>query len=153
MPSPGELFTSERNKSASVRPESPDMAGRSEGSSLMRGFVFGLALIPLVGCGSLACRSVFAGDVQAPGAASDNSQQANPPSPGPKQPRKKKISSAQSDARSARPLPLSEAETYASGNSADLPVSSAAKSSSTNSNSSNTWTGFYVGAGVGAAHQ
>ena len=149
MPSPGELFRSERNKSAPVRPESPDIAGRSGGSSLMRGFVFGLALIPF-----LACSSVFAGDVQAPGAASDSSQQANPTSPGPKQPHKKKVSSAQADGRSVpRPLPLSEAETYASGHSADLPVSSAAKSSSTNSNSSNTWTGFYVGAGVGAAHQ
>jgi hypothetical protein len=136
-------------KSASVRPESPVIAAASGGWSIMRRFVFGLALISLVACGS-----VSAGEGQAPNSEPDGSKKVQKlPSPGQPHPPKnnKQVSTAQSGGRSIpRSLPLSSAETYASEHSAGAPVSSAAKPTSPVTNS---WTGFYVGAGIGAAQQ
>lgn len=112
----------------------------------MRRFVFGLALISV-----LACSSVFAGEVQAPNSESDGLQKL--PSPNQERPPKKnkQISRARSDGRPIpRSMPLSAAETYASEHSGSAPVSSAAKPVSP---STNSWTGFYVGAGSGAAQQ
>jgi hypothetical protein len=112
----------------------------------MRRFVFRLALIPVV-----ACSSVSAGQVQAPSSESDSLQTL--PSPGQKPPRKsnKQVSKAQMDGRSvSRSMPLSAAETYASEHSTNSPVSPAVKPISPTTNS---WTGFYVGAGIGAAQQ
>jgi len=111
----------------------------------MRRFVFGLALIPFV-----ACSSVSAGEMQPPSSESDNLQKL--PSPQKHPPKNhKQVSRTQSDDRSVpRPMPLSAAETYASEHSASSPVSSAAKPVSA---ATNSWTGFYVGAGIGAAHQ
>ena len=112
----------------------------------MRCMVFGLVLIPFV-----ACSSVAAGEGQQ-WTESDGSQKVQK-LPLPNQARSPKnnkpISRTQS--RSAQPpVPLSSAETYASEHSAGLPVSSAAKPASP---STNSWTGFYVGAGIGAARQ
>jgi len=112
---------------------------------MLRRLVFGLALIPLV-----ACSSVSAGEGQL-STESDGSQKMQKlPSPQGRSPKNnKQISRTQS--RSALPsLPLSSAETYASEHSVDLPVSSAAKPASP---ATNSWTGFYVGAGIGAARQ
>ena len=112
----------------------------------MRRLVFGLALIPL-----MACSSVSAGEGQL-STESDGSQKVQKlPSPnqGRSPKNNKQISRTQS--RSAPPsLPLSSAETYAAEHSVDLPVSSSAKPASP---ATNSWTGFYVGAGIGAARQ
>jgi hypothetical protein len=114
----------------------------------MRRLVFGLALIPLVACGSA---SAGEGSLSA---ASDGSQAVQrSPSPSQRQsPKKiKQISKTQS-----RPTPsslsLSSAETYAAEHSANLPVSSPPKPAAP---ATNSWTGFYVGAGagIGAARQ
>jgi hypothetical protein len=113
----------------------------------MRGFVMGLALIPLAVLGS-----VSASEGQAANSEPDGSQKVQKlRSPSRPQPPKKirDGSTGQSGARSVpRSLPLSAAETYAAEHSAGAPVSAAVKPASP---ATNSWTGFYVGAGVGAA--
>lgn len=115
----------------------------------MRRLAFGLALIAVVACGS-----VSAGEAQAPNSESDASQKVRTlPSPGQIHPAKsnKQVSRAQAAGRPGpRPLPLSAAETYASehfANSPALPVVKPAPPAG------NSWTGFYLGAGAGAARQ
>jgi hypothetical protein len=93
---------------------------------MMRRLVFGLALLPLA-----ASSSVSAGEAQL--------------ADGP--PKAQKLSSPRSVPPS---LPLSSAESYATTHSAGLPVSPAPKLASPTSNS---WTGVYVGAGMGAGRQ
>jgi hypothetical protein len=112
----------------------------------MRCLVFGLALIPLV-----ACSGVFAGEGQL-STESDGSQKTQKvPSPNQARISKSNRQISRTKSRSALPsLPLSSAETYAAEHSANLPVSSAAKAPSP---ATNSWTGFYVGAGIGAARQ
>jgi hypothetical protein len=112
----------------------------------MRGLVFGLALIPLV-----ACSSVSAGEGQ-PSTESDGSQTAQQlPSPNQGRSTKSKRQISKTQSRSAAPsLPLSSAETYAAEHSADLPVSAPAKPASP---ATNSWTGFYIGAGAGVGRQ
>lgn len=100
---------------------------------MMRRIVFGLLLVPLIACGD-----VLADDAQAP----------NAPSPIDRAKHRKPTSVTRSRAPSApAALPLSSAETYASEHPANLAISSAPKPAPPPSNS---WTGFYVGAGVGA---
>jgi hypothetical protein len=62
----------------------------------------------------------------------------------------KRASRTQPDARTGqRSLPLSSASAYASEHATSLPISSPPSPSLPPSHS---WTGFYVGAGAGAAH-
>jgi hypothetical protein len=112
----------------------------------MRCSVFGLALIPLVICGS-----IFAAEAQSP-TEPDASQKAQKlPSANPARAAKSSKQIPKTQSRSAPPpLPLSSAETYAAQHSADLPVSSAAKSPSP---ATNSWTGFYIGAGAGVGRE
>ncbi len=136
------------SKSAPVRPKS--LANPcSRGLSMMRRLAFGLALISV-----LACGSVCAGEAQAPNSESDASQTVRKlPSPGQIHPAKnnKKVSSGPSAGRPGPwSLPLSAAETYASQHSANAPVSPVAKPPPP---AGNSWTGFYLGAGIGAARQ
>ena len=115
----------------------------ARGSPVMGRFVLGLALIFAV-----ACSSVSAGQLQA---SSDNLRKL--PSSSQKHPSKnnKQVSKVQMDGRSvSRSMPLSAAETYASERSVSSPASPTAKPMSPTTNS---WTGFYVGAGIGAAEQ
>ena len=127
----------------------------------MRGIVFGLLLVPLI-----ACSAVLAEDAQIPNANTGGSQQAqanqnqklpseqvSPPSQTDRFKNRKQTSITRSRARSAPgALPLSSAETYASEHPGNLAISSAPKPAPPAGNSpSNSWTGFYVGAGVGAA--
>jgi hypothetical protein len=105
----------------------------------MRRLSFGLAMISLT-----ICSSAYAGDP--PSAVSDGSQQVQKSSPTvrtghPKD--DKRGSRIQSDGGA---LPLSSASAYAAEHSANLPISSVPKPASPPSNS---WTGFYVGAGAG----
>ena len=126
----------------------------------MRGIVFGLLLVPLIAC------SAVAEDAQIPNANTGGSQQAqanqnqklpseqvSPPSQTDRFKNRKQTSITRSRARSAPgALPLSSAETYASEHPGNLAISSASKPAPPAGNSpSNSWTGFYVGAGVGAA--
>jgi hypothetical protein len=126
----------------------------------MRGIVFGLLLVPLIAC------SAVAEDAQIPNANTGGSQQAqanqnqklpseqvSPPSQTDRFKNRKQTSITRSRARSAPgALPLSSAETYASEHPGNLAISSAPKPAPPAGNSpSNSWTGFYVGAGVGAA--
>jgi glucose/arabinose dehydrogenase len=116
----------------------------------MRRILFGLMLVPLI-----ACSAVLADDAQVPNANTGGSQQAqankkqrsdqmSPPS----QKNRKQTSTTRSRAPSApAALPLSSAETYASEHPGNLAISSAPKPAPPPGNS---WTGFYVGAGVGA---
>jgi hypothetical protein len=124
----------------------------------MRRIVFGLLLVPLI-----ACSDVLADDAQVPNAMVPNantgdSQQANkklpsgqvsPPSQIDRSKNRRQTSITRSRAPSApAELPLSSAEAYASEHPANLAISSAPKPASPPSNS---WTGFHVGVGVGAA--
>ena len=122
----------------------------------MRRIVFGLLLVPLI-----ACRDVLADDAQAPSAIVPNansggsqqmqankklrSEQVSRPSPIDRAKNRKPTSMTRSRAPGA--LPLSSAETYASEHPGNLAISSAPKPAPPPGNS---WTGFYVGAGVGA---
>jgi hypothetical protein len=112
----------------------------------MRRSVVGLTLISLV-----ACSSVFAEERQL-STGTDGAQEVQklpPPSEGRSPKNNKQLSTRQS--RSAPPsLPLSSVESYAAQHSADLPVSSPEKPASS---APNSWTGFYVGAGIGAARE
>jgi hypothetical protein len=104
----------------------------------MRRIVFGLLLLPLIACGD-----VLAEDAQAP-----NAQAANAPGPVDHAKHRKPTSATRSRTPSTpAALPLSSAETYASEHPGNLAISSAPKPASP---AGNTWTGFYVGAGVGA---
>jgi hypothetical protein len=125
----------------------------------MRRIVFGLLLVPLI-----ACSDVLADDAQAPNANVPNantggsqqvqankkllSEQVSPPSQIDRSKNRKQTSTTRSRGPSAPgALPLSSAEAYASGHPANLAISSVPKPAPAPSNS---WTGFYVGAGVGA---
>ena len=115
----------------------------------MRHLTLGLALMAV-----LACGDVSAGVAQAPNSDSDASQNMRKsPSPGQIHPAKKnkQISKGQSPGQPApQSLPLSAAEAYASEHSASAPISPAAKPAAP---AGNSWTGFYLGAGAGAARQ
>jgi hypothetical protein len=121
---------------------------------MMRRIVIGLLLVPLMACGD-----VLADDAQVPNADIGGSQQAqankklrseqvSPPSPIDRAKNRKPTSMTRSRGPSApAALPLSSAETYASEHPGNLAISSAPKPALLPGNS---WTGFYVGAGVGA---
>jgi hypothetical protein len=99
----------------------------------MRRILFGLMLVPLI-----ACSAVLADDAQVP----------NVPSPIDRAKHRKPTSVTRSRAPSApAALPLSSAETYASEHPGNLAISSTPKPAPP---AGNSWTGFYVGAGVGA---
>lgn len=111
----------------------------------MRHLVVGPALILL-----LACSSVSAGEAP-PSTESDSTPKVqNRPSPTQGHAKKNKQISSTRSRSALSSLPLSSAEAYAAEHSADLPVSSAAKQASPTTGS---WTGFYVGAGIGAGRQ
>jgi hypothetical protein len=108
-------------------------------------------LVPLI-----ACRDVFADDAQAPNANSGGSQQvqankklrSEQVSPSSQIDRaKNRKSTSMTRSRAPAALPLSSAETYASEHPGNLAISSAPKPAPP---AGNSWTGFYVGAGVGA---
>jgi hypothetical protein len=143
-----EAHVAPNGKSAPVRPKSLANPS-SRGLSMMRRLAFGLALISV-----LACGSVSAAEAQAPNSEPDASQtERKLRSPGQIRPAKnhKKVSSGQSAGRPGpRSLPLSAAETYASEHSANAPVSPVAKPAPP---AGNSWTGFYLGTGIGAAQQ
>ena len=84
------------------------------------------------------CSGAFAGEAQGPG--SDSNPWPVKPSP----------AARTRHARTGKPrsLPLSSASAYASEHAASLPVSSPPRPAAAPSHS---WTGFYVGAGAGAA--
>ncbi len=125
----------------------------------MRRIVFGLLLVPLI-----ACSDVLAEDAQIPNANTGGSQQAqankklpseqvSSPNQIDRAKNRKQTSITRSRAPSApAALPLSSAETHASEHPGNLAISSAPKPAQPAGNSpSNSWTGFYVGAGGGAA--
>jgi hypothetical protein len=126
---------------------------------MMRGIVFGLLLVPLIACGDVLADDAQAPNVRAPNANTGGSQrvQANkklrseqvpPPSQIDRAKHRKQTSTTRSRAPSAPgALPLSSAETYASEHPGNLAISSAPKPAPP---ASNSWTGFYVGAGAGA---
>jgi hypothetical protein len=113
----------------------------------MHRLLFGLTLVSLMACGD-----ALAGD--APNSVSGGSPAVQkPPAPSrwhaPKS--VKPVAGTQFDGHSKpRPLPLSSAAAYASEHAADLPVSSAPK---TTTPSTGSWTGFYVGVGAGVGTQ
>jgi hypothetical protein len=112
----------------------------------MHRILFGLALIPL-----MVCSSALAGDAPNSNSAGSQDVQKPPPSQMHRPKNSKQVSRTRSDGRSGpQSLPLSTAETYASQHSANLPISSVAKSPPP---STRPWTGFYVGAGIGAARE
>jgi hypothetical protein len=113
----------------------------------MHRLLFGLALVSL-----MACSDAFAGDPTNSDSAGAPAVQ-KPPAPSRLRAPKtvKPVARTQSDRHSEpRPLPLSSAAAYASEHAADLPISSAPK---TTPPSSSPWTGFYVGVGAGVGHQ
>lgn len=111
----------------------------------MRRVFFGLIFFSLT-----ACSGGFAGEAPAPG--SDPGVSLEKPSPagqGNPSESRKRAARAQPEAHSGpRSLPLSSAAAYASEHATSLPISSPPNPASPPSNS---WTGFYVGAGAGAA--
>jgi hypothetical protein len=122
----------------------------------MRHIVFGLVLVPLIACGD-----VWADEAQVPNANAANADVPNVNVPNAnaggsqqaqaneKLPNRKRTSIVRSRGPSAPvALPLSSAEAYASGHPANLAISSVPKPAPAPGNS---WTGFYVGGGVGAA--
>jgi hypothetical protein len=109
----------------------------------MHRLLFGLALISLTACGD-----AFAGDL--PNSDSTGAPTVQKP-PAPSRVRAPKTVKPVARTHSEpRPLPLSSAAAYASDHAADLPISSAPK---TTPPSSSPWTGFYVGVGAGVGHQ
>jgi hypothetical protein len=113
----------------------------------MHRLLFGLMLISLV-----TCHHAFAGDATNSDSGGSPAVQ-KPPAPSRWHAPKtvKPVARIQSDGHSKpRPLPLSSAAAYASEHAADLPVSSAPK---TTTPSSRQWTGFYVGVGAGVGTQ
>jgi hypothetical protein len=121
----------------------------------MRRIVVGLLLVPLI-----ACSDVLADEARVPNANTGSPQQVQankkPPSDQvspPGQIDRSKNRKQTSMTRSRGPsdpgaLPLSSAEAYASEHPANLAISSVPKQAPAPSNS---WTGFHVGVGVGAA--
>ena len=119
-------------------------ASRRLGSSIMRRALFGLALLPLIACSSAASESV------PPNSLSGVSQKAEPPPPN--QTHRTKNSNHGSRTQSGgRPvpgsLPLSTATAYATEHSPSFPISTVPKAAP----QSNSWTGFFIGAGAGAS--
>jgi hypothetical protein len=124
----------------------------------MRRIVFGLLLVPLIACGDVLANDAQAPNAQVPNANTGGSQQVqankklrseqvSPPSQIDRAKNRKSTSMTRSRAPSVpAALPLSSAETYASEHPGNLAISSAPKPAPP----SNSWTGFYVGAGVGA---
>jgi hypothetical protein len=122
----------------------------------MRRIVFGLLLVPLVACSDVHAQVPNA---NVPNANTSGSQQAqadkklpsdqvSPPSQTDRSKNRKQTSITRSRTPSAlAAVPLSSAETYASEHPANLAISSAPKPVPP---AGNSWTGFYVGAGVGA---
>jgi hypothetical protein len=115
----------------------------------MRRALFGLALIPLMACSSVA------GEAQAPNSVSGGSQELQTNAKHRSSKRllhgaeySKQTSRMQPDERSAPgSLPLSAAAAaYTSEHSPNLPISSVSKAAPPPTNS---WTGFYVGVGAG----
>lgn len=112
----------------------------------MRRLVFGLALINLV-----ASSNVFAQEGQlSSGADGSQKLQKLPSANQGRSPKNNKRISDTHSRRRAASSPLSSAEAYAAEHSDGLPVSSPAKSALPTTNS---WTGFYVGAGTGAGRE
>jgi hypothetical protein len=131
----------------------------------MRRIVVGLLLVPLI-----ACSDVLADDAQVSNANVSNanvsnantggsqqaqankklpSEQVSPPSQIDRSKNRKQTSITRSRGPSAPgALPLSSAGAYASEHPANLAISSVPKQAPPPSNS---WTGFHVGVGVGAA--
>lgn len=110
---------------------------------MMRRLVAGVTLISLA-----ACSIAYAQEGQPQSGADGLRKVQRLPSPnqGRSLENKKQISKAHH--QMAPPsLPLSSAETYAAAHSSGLPVSSPAKAGLSTTHS---WTGFYVGGGVGA---
>ena len=120
-------------------------ANASLGQSTMHRVFLGLLFFSLT-----VCRGAFGGEALAP--SSDSGGLLEKPSPaGQLHPSKssKRVSRARPDADSRpRSLPLSSAAAYASEHPTTLPMSSPAQPAPS---ASRTWTGFYVGAGAGAA--
>ncbi len=116
------------------------------GPSTMRRVLFGLLFFSLTARGG-----AFGGEAQAP--SSDLRGSLEKPSPaGQSHPSKssKRVSRAEPDAHSGpRSLPLSSAAAYAFEHPTSLPMSSPSQPVPP---ASKAWTGFYVGAGAGAAH-
>jgi hypothetical protein len=107
----------------------------------MRRVFSGLVLISLV-----TCSSTFAANVSNVDPA--GSQKVQKPSRAARERQNnRQVSKARPDGRSESGS-LSSAAAYAVEHSASLPISSAPKSTAP---ATNSWTGFYVGAGAGAA--
>ena len=121
----------------------------------MRRIVVGLLLVPLI-----ACSDVLADEARVPNANTGSPQQVqankkppsdqvSPPGQIDRSKNRKQTSMTRSRAPSAPgALPLSSAEAYASEHPANLAISSVPKPAPPPGNS---WTGFHVGVGVGAA--
>ena len=109
----------------------------------MRRVFFGLLFFLLT-----ACSGAFGGEASKadPGGSPEKLSSAG-------QPRHLKNNKRVSGAQQS--LPLSSAAAYASEHAITLPNSSAPRPAppSSNTPSSNTWTGFYVGAGAGTAQR
>jgi hypothetical protein len=117
-----------------------------EVQSTMRHLLFGLLFFSLTACGG-----AFGGEALAPGSDSGGSLEKLAPA-GQLHPSKssKRVSRAEPDGHSGpRSLPLSSAAAYAFEHPTTLPMSSPSQPAPS---PSKTWTGFYVGAGAGAAH-
>jgi hypothetical protein len=115
------------------------------GQSTMHRVFFGMLFFSLT-----ACRGAFGGEALAPGSDPGGSPE-KPSSAGQMHPAKssKRVSRAQPDAHAGpQSLPLSSAAAYASEHPTTLPMSSPSQPVPP---ASKTWTGFYVGAGAGAA--
>jgi hypothetical protein len=117
-----------------------------EAQSTMRRLFFGLLFFSLTASGG-----AFGGEALAP--SSDSGGSLEKPAPaGQLHPSKsgKRVSRAEPDGHSGpRSLPLSSAAAYAFEHPTTLPMSSPSQPAPS---PSKTWTGFYVGAGAGAAH-
>lgn len=110
---------------------------------MMRRLVAGWTLISLV-----ACSNAFAQEGQLSSGADGSQKVPRLPSPDQRRSLKNNKQISKAHHRMAPPSsPLSSAETYAAEHSGGLPVSSPAKSALPTTNS---WTGFYVGGGIGA---
>jgi hypothetical protein len=123
---------------------------------MMRRIVFGLLLVPLIACSDVLADDAQLPNAQAPNANSGGSQQvqankklrSEQVSPSSQIDRaKNRKSTSMTRSRAPAALPLSSAETYASEHPGNLAISSAPKPAPP---AGNSWTGFYVGAGVGA---
>ena len=108
----------------------------------MRRVFSGLVLISFV-----TCSNSFAADVSNVGLAGSQKLQKPAPAARERHPQNiRQVSKARPNERSES-RSLSSAATYVAEHSASLPISSAPKSTAP---ATNSWTGFYVGAGAGA---